>query len=123
MAKQKQQPNLQRQGTGWFDRLSPLRKDILLIAVMYVILLVLFNEIIFKDMIFSDSADTAAVEAWNKAMEYIKTTDHVEPLWIPYIFSGMPLYGSMIFPQNVDYLFSGVVLRIAKIVFFNARMH
>ncbi len=125
MAQPKQQKKtISAPGHGsWFERLSPVKKDVLLIGIMYVLLLILFNEIIFKDMIFSDSGDSAAVESWNKAMEYITTTDHVEPLWIPYIFSGMPLYGSMIFPQNVDYLYSGVILRLARFIFFNAQMH
>jgi hypothetical protein len=124
MAKQKQNIGKPRDTQpSWFDRLSPLRKDFLLIGIMYVLLLILFNEIVFRDMIFADSGDSAAVEAWSKAMEHITTTDHVEPLWIPYIFSGMPLYGSMIFPRNVDYFFSRILLPVARIIFFNAQMH
>ena len=108
---------------GWFENLAPWKRDLLLIGILYAILLVLFNEIIFKNMIFSESGDTAAAEAWGKAVEHIRTTENVEPLWIPYIFSGMPVFGAMIFPRDVNYLYNDIVLPVARVLFFNAQLH
>lgn len=121
MAKQRQAGTAATE--SWFDRLSPVRQDALLIGLMYVLLLLLFNEIIFKDLVFSSGADTAAAEAWNRAITHISETEHVEPLWIPYIFGGMPLFGSMILPRQVDYFYSGILVPVSKVLFFNAQMH
>ncbi|TLY29472.1 MAG: hypothetical protein E6K56_08400, partial [Ignavibacteria bacterium] len=72
--------------------------------------------------IFSDSGDTATAQAWFKGIEHIDQTEHVEPLWIPYIFSGMPIFGALIFPREVNYIQQYVVLPIAKVLFFGVDM-
>src|ERR1051325_579745 len=108
---------------SWFDRLSPARKDLLCIGVLYVIVLIVFNQIVFNNMIFSDSGDTAAAQAWFKAMDHIDQVEHVEPVWIPYIFGGMPIFGAFIFPREVNYLQQYVVLPVAKVLFFGIDMH
>jgi hypothetical protein len=110
-------------GLSWFDRLSPARKDLLCVGALYVIVLLVFNQIIFNNMIFSDSGDTAAAQAWFKAMEHIDKTEHVEPVWIPYIFSGMPIFGAFIFPREVNYIQQYVVLPVARILFLGIDMY
>jgi len=112
-----------RTNTFHFGQLSPWKRDLVLIGALYIILLVLFNEIVFKNMIFSDSGDTAAAEAWGKAVEHIQQTENVEPLWIPYIFSGMPIFGAMILPRSVNYFFDDLLQPIARVLFFNAQLH
>lgn len=109
--------------SSWFDRLTPARKDLLCIGVLYVLVLLVFNQIIFSNMIFSDSGDTAAAQAWFKAMEHIDQVEHVEPIWIPYIFGGMPIFGAFIFPREVNYVQQYVVLPVAKALFFGIDMH
>src|SRR5713101_7645183 len=89
---------------SWFERLSSSRQDLLCVMVLYVILLLLFNKIVFDNMVFSDSGDTAAAQAWSAALTHIDQTEHVEPLWIPYIFSGMPSFGALSFPRMVNYI-------------------
>ena len=107
----------------WFEKLASWKRDCLLIGLLYVILLVLFHEIIFKDMIFSDSGDSATAQSWVKATEHIQQEEHVEPLWIPYIFGGMPVFGAMLFPRDVNYVYSYVVQPLTRILFFNAQLH
>jgi hypothetical protein len=110
------------QKTGWFDNLSDLKKDLISVGVIFILVLMLFNQIIFKNMIFSDSGDTAAAQAWAKAGEYLEQTEEQKPLWFPYIFSGMPGFGSLAsIPHNVSYL-QTVVHFIGKLLFVNADM-
>ena len=90
--------------SSWFDRLSTTKKDLLCVALLYIIVLVLFNKIIFQNMIFADSGDTAASQSWGKAAEHIKQTEQVEPLWIPYVFSGLPSFAGIMFPRDVNYI-------------------
>src|ERR1041384_6859153 len=108
---------------SWFERLSPARRDLVCIGALYVVVLLVFNGIIFSNMVFSDSGDTAAANAWFKAMERIDHTEHVEPLWIPYIFSGMPLFGALIFPREVNYIQQYVVIPISRVLFFGIDVH
>jgi membrane protein YfhO len=108
---------------SWFDRLTPAKRDLLCIAGIYAIVLIVFNQIIFGNMVFSDSGDTAAAQAWFKAMEHIDQVEHVEPIWIPYIFGGMPIFGAFIFPREVNYIQQYVVLPVAKALFFGIEMH
>ena len=107
---------------SWFDKLPAARRDLICIGALYVMLILVFNGIVFNNMIFSDSGDTAAAQAWFKAIGHIDQTEHVEPLWIPYIFSGMPVFGALIFPREVNYFHAYVVLPIAKILFFGVDM-
>jgi len=108
MAKQKQTVIRNReQQPSWFDKLSPLKKDLVCIAAMYVLLLILFNKIIFGNMAFTEGGDNANAIAWQKAANHVIETEHNVPLWIPYAFSGMPGFGSLAvskWPINVSFL-------------------
>lgn len=109
--------------SSWFDKFPPWKKDLFCILLLYVLLLFMFKDIVFKGMIFSDSGDTAAHESWVRAIEHIEQTEDVEPLWIPYIFSGMPLNGTMIFPREVNYIQGYVVKVVGLSLFFGADFH
>jgi hypothetical protein len=88
----------------WFTRLSPLKQDLVCIGFLYVVLLVLFRGIIFSNALFAASGDTANAQAFIKAGEHIKQTEGVDPLWMPYIFSGMPTFGNVAYvPHDVSY--------------------
>ncbi len=88
----------------WYEQLSNFKKELISIGIIFLILLFLFNEIIFKNMLFSDAGDTAAAEAWSKAAEYLEKSEGQKPLWFPYIFSGMPGLGPLAYiPHNVNY--------------------
>jgi hypothetical protein len=108
--------------TNWFDKLSDIKKDLLCIVFLYIVVFILFNQIILKNMIFSDSGDTAAAQAWAKGGEYLEQTEGQKPLWFPFIFSGMPGFGSLAYiPHDVSYIQSGIHF-IGKIFFANADM-
>jgi hypothetical protein len=107
---------------NWFDKLSSTKKDLVCLALLYVIILILFNQIVFKNMIFSESGDTAAAQAWGKAGEYLEKTEGQKPLWFPYIFSGMPGFGPLAYiPHDVSYL-QTLIHFIGNILFINSGM-
>ncbi|MDI6779037.1 MAG: YfhO family protein [Bacteroidota bacterium] len=107
---------------NWYDSQSNLKKDIISIAVLFLLVLVLFNQIVFKDMIFSEGGDTAAAHAWGKAGEYLEAKEGQKPIWFPYIFSGMPGFGSLAYiPYHVSY-FQTAILFVGKLLFFNVEM-
>ncbi len=126
MAKQQSasQGSRRQQGqASWFEKLEPWKQNGICVLALFVLLLFLFNDIILKGMIFSDGGDTATHDAWPTAMTHIRETEHVEPLWIPYIFSGMPISGALIFPTRVNLIQDFVVFWGSKILFFGAQLH
>jgi hypothetical protein len=117
----------QRAQTGsdnptWFDRLSPLKKDAVCIATLLVIIYILFFKIITSNMIFSDSGDTAAALSWAVAGKHLEETEKIDPQWFPYVFCGMPSFGSLVYiPRNVNYI-QTVVVTVGKLLFLNGEM-
>jgi hypothetical protein len=117
----------QRAQTGldkltWFDRLSPLKKDAVCIATLLVIIYILFFRIITSNMIFSDSGDTAAALSWAVAGKHLEETEKIEPQWFPYVFCGMPSFGSLVYiPRNVNYL-QTAIQTVGKFLFLNGEM-
>lgn len=108
---------------AWFDKLSDLRKDSICILLLYVIIIVLCNKIVFGDMIFagSESGDTISHQSFVRSMDFLKNKQHTDPLWIPYIFSGMPIFGTMIFPRNMDYV-EITLSAIGRVIFFGSEV-
>src|SRR5207247_760152 len=88
----------------WFDKLSAMKKDLLCVGALLLIVYLLFFQVIFSGYIFSNETDTASQESWSKAMVHISETEHADPLWIPYIFCGMPVFGPLLFPRDVNYI-------------------
>ena len=107
---------------SWFDQIASWKQDLICIGAMWILLLVLFNGIVFKDLIFSDSGDTAAHESWVAAMKHIQETEQTDALWIPYIFSGMPVSGALLFPKDVNYVQECIIFPISKVLFFGSKM-
>lgn len=106
----------------WLDRISPLKLDVLCIAVLLAIVFALFRDIIFNDMVFSTAGDTAAAHSWEKAIKHLEQVEKVSPLWIPYIFSGMPIAGSLLFPDDVNYL-ENILQFLSRFVFLGSELH
>jgi hypothetical protein len=63
------------------------------IAVLFLSLVVFFNQIIFNGKTFL-GADTIAAHSWDNVQKEA-TNEGVFPLWNPYIFCGFPAYGSL----------------------------
>ena len=91
--------------SSWFDRLSELKKNSFCISIMAVIILILFWNIFFHGMIFAVSGDAAAFNAWKQAMEQIRTSENRDDVfWIPQVFTGMPIFGTLLLPKDVNYI-------------------
>ncbi|HLX11895.1 MAG TPA: hypothetical protein VKS81_03700, partial [Bacteroidota bacterium] len=105
---------------GWFDKLAPWKRDALCIGVLFLILYFLCFRIITEDMAFADSGDTAASMAWGKAIVHLDSVQHSYPLWIPYIFSGMPVFGALMFPIDVNFLNHYLIQLPFRLLFLNA---
>jgi hypothetical protein len=117
---QRVQPSADK--STWFDRLPPLKKDGVCIAALFVIIYILFFRIITSNMIFSESGDTAAALSWAVAGKHLEETEKIEPQWFPYVFCGMPSFGSLVFiPRNVNYL-QTAIHAVGKLLFLNGEM-
>lgn len=107
----------------WFDGLSSAKKDLLSLAVLFVLLYILFFKIITSNMMFADSGDTASAHSWKKAMENIRETENTDPFWTPYIFSGLPVASALIFPGEHGLNYAELVLQfIGNPLFFGGEM-
>ncbi|MBS4029592.1 MAG: YfhO family protein, partial [Ignavibacteriales bacterium] len=104
------------------SNLSTLKKDFLAVGILYLITLVLFSGVAFKNEIFSDSGDTATAHALTQAGKILEENEQIEPQWFPYIFSGMPSFGSLMYlAKDVSYL--TILLHFfGKIIFLGAEM-
>jgi len=106
----------------WFDRLPAGRKDLLAVLLIFVLVLILFRDIVTKNMVFATEGDIVAALSWGEAGKHLEETEGIEPLWLPYIFSGMPSFGSLAYiPRDVSYLQRTLHL-LGKALFLNAEM-
>ncbi len=96
--KQKPLPSLL--GAQW-----SLQRDLLCVALLYVLTLALFRGIIFDNAAFATEGDTAAALSYSRAGDRIAETEGVDVLWMPSFFSGMPTFGNVAYaPHDVSYL-------------------
>ncbi len=90
---------------NFFTVLSPMKRDLLCLATLYVITLVLFRGIIFQNAAFSAEGDTAAAASYAHVGTRIQQEEGVDVLWMPPFFSGMPTFGNVAFlPHDVNYV-------------------
>ncbi len=89
---------------GFFDRLSGPKKDLVCVLVMLAAVYVVFWGVIIDDRPYGMSGDTISAFQWFKALDHIRETEHTDPLWVPYIYGGMPVAGSLLFPREVNYV-------------------
>ena len=87
------------------DHLSPLKLDLLCIALLYAVTLFVFRGIVFNNAAFAAEGDTAASLSYTHAGDMIHQAEGVDVLWMPYFFSGMPTFGNVAYgPHDVSYL-------------------
>jgi hypothetical protein len=104
---------------GFLSTLSPLKKDLLCVGLLYLIVLLLFRGIVFDRMAFSSEGDTAAASSYAHAGETIMANEGVDAIWMPYFFSGMPTFGNVAFtPHNISYI-QLIGLKILNLLFLN----
>ncbi|KAA3659976.1 MAG: hypothetical protein DWQ10_07690 [Calditrichaeota bacterium] len=90
------QPGLVANISSWM-----LRHDVLSAFFFYLIIIVVFfSEIVFQGKIFF-VPDSQAPAALNTPLWNMFNSEGIHPFWSPYIFSGLPTYGSLIFTPFV----------------------
>ncbi len=118
MAKHKR-PTPKTERPSALSSMSPLRKDIVSVVFLYAITLFLFRGIVFQNAAFEVGGDTAASLSYSKAGDDIASTEHVDPVWMPYFFSGMPTFGNMAYiPHNVSYIQTAAI-KILNLLYLN----
>jgi len=101
----KQPARVQGKEPAFLARLTSFQRDLLCIAVLYVITLVLFRGIVFDNAAFATEGDTAAALSYSHAGNRIASAEGVDVLWMPNFFSGMPTFGNVAYtPHDVSYL-------------------
>jgi hypothetical protein len=123
MAKKNSQSPLKTNSSStWLDTASEGKTILIGVVILFLIIVGLYYKIIFDNMVFADSGDTAASHAWAQAGEHLQKTEGSIPLWIPYVFSGMPGFGSLAYtPIDVSYL-QAAIQAVGKILFMNSQM-
>lgn len=106
---------------SWFEQLSNTRKDILSVLLLFALIFALFNEIILYDKVFATEGDTAAAMSFHKGGQHVQESENADPLWLPFIFSGMPGFGSLaVALRSVSYVQDALHLA-GRIIFLNAK--
>ena len=95
--------------------LSPKYQHLAALAVLFAALTVFFAPVIFGSKTFL-SADTIASHSWDTLLADAEAQG-IFPLWNPYIFCGMPGYGSLTFGGERLFDISAVVLSKLTILY------
>jgi hypothetical protein len=96
---------------------APIRFEPLIAAlVMVAAIVILYPGHVFQDKIFF-AGDNQAAASFTAAAEKGMEEENVYPVWNPYLFSGMPSYGSLSYTPYV-YPPSAVLLLLIKYLFF-----
>lgn len=119
------------QGAGpgtrdWFERLPDLRKDLLCAVAMLLVVYVLFWEVIASNKdLAATGGDYVATANWVKALDGIREREGFDALWMPYLFSGMPVASSLLFPNSdwVNWIEQKVFKGAAIAVFAGSDAH
>lgn len=111
-----------REKPSWLGGRSTPRKDLLCVFLLYLLVFLLFNKIVLRNMIFSDAGDTAAAHSWQTAGKFLQEAEQIETQWLPYPFSGMPSFGSLAYiPRDINYL-QTLVQSIGTLLFLKTEM-
>lgn len=74
--------------------IKPWQKDVLSVVFLYVVVLFLFSDYVIQNKVFSVGGDVSAGISVSRAAEDLMAAEGEYPLWLPYIFSGMPSHAS-----------------------------
>jgi hypothetical protein len=117
----KQPTRVQSAEPAFLARLTSLQRDLLCVALLYILTVVVFRGIIFNNAAFSTESDTAASLSYTYAGQKIEQTEGVDAIWMPGFFSGLPTFGNVAFiPHNVSYLQTVVQLAV-NLLYLNGR--
>ncbi len=122
MSKQIKRPHTARTAAPSFlARFTPLQLDLICIGLLYVLMLVVFRNVVFNDAAFSSEGDTASALSYTEAGNRIAAAENVDVLWMPQFFSGMPTFGNVAYiPHNVSYV-QQVLQHTLNLLFLNGK--
>ncbi len=120
-------------GAGWFDNLTDLRKDLVCAGLLLLVVYVLFWKVISSDLdLAAPGGDFVATHNWKNAISHIEKNEGFKPLWIPFVYGGMPVASTLLFPEDYNWieglLTGGIGLErwsisIATILFGSGEVH
>jgi hypothetical protein len=96
-------PELKKQQTdhfALFDKLSVRYQLLIALLMLFIAVCVLYPDLVFQNKIFL-AGDTQAAASFAQATKQLPAGDPDYPLWNPFLFAGMPSYGSLAYAPNV----------------------
>jgi hypothetical protein len=94
------------------DNLSRPVQLVLVLVVLFIAMAVLYPELVFQNKIFM-AGDTEAAASFGAAVKQVPAGGAGMPLWNPFLFAGMPSYGSLAYIPNL-YPVSALLIQIKK---------
>jgi hypothetical protein len=104
-----------RQAVGETPLIPERYQHIVAVALLFLSLVVFFNQVIFGGKTYSD-VDIVASRSFDTLINDAKQ-EGVFPLWNPYIFCGMPAYGSLTLGGDRVFDLTAQILSKAETVF------
>ena len=84
------------------------------LVVLFIAVAVLYPELVFQNKIFM-AGDTEAAASFGAAVKQIPAGGTGVPLWNPFLFAGMPSYGSLAYIPNI-YPVTALLIQVQKIL-------
>ncbi len=103
-------------GAGLLEK-RPWIRDLLAILAMYIVTFALFFPFIVEDTRFSTGGDAVAARAWNSVGDELAETEEGLPLWNPYVFLGIPSYGSLSYHPDLAFNPMSFIERVGSSLF------
>ncbi len=95
----------QRDTSSWTAEFSPTTRDLVCVLIIYLVSVLVFREVIFRNMAFASEGDTIAALSYQRAGASLQESEGEDVLWMPFFFSGMPTFGNLAFiPHDVSYV-------------------
>lgn len=107
-SKERTVPSKPGQGRDEQSFIPPRHQHLAAVGILFLGLVIYFREPIFGGKVFL-AADTIASHSFDTFLSDAKN-QNIFPLWNPYIFCGMPGYGSLTLGGDRSFDLSGVVL-------------
>ena len=120
MSKQKKKQNSPKSGNN--KQIVPQKyQSPILLLILVLLLVIFFNKAIFEGKVFS-APDAISPMSFKTYLEEARK-ENVFPLWIPYVFSGMPSFASLMVQGTrwydmTNYLW-GQIVHVVSYIFIN----
>ncbi|MFH1755347.1 MAG: hypothetical protein ABIA59_06550 [Candidatus Latescibacterota bacterium] len=89
-----------RNSVDFFEKLSWRYQLPIAVCVIFAAICVLYPELVFQNKIFL-AGDTQAAASFAEATKQLPAGPSSYPLWNPFLFAGMPSYGSLAYAPNI----------------------